>query len=114
MARQKKADSKNKKFNSEDNLKYLSRCYYYGILEDCEYPEVGGLILKVKVFTATPYFAGNSIIRIYVPTEMEDDVHYQLETGEKYWLLCAPYTIRLGKSYPHRVDLLLNWGSINS
>ena len=111
MGRTKKTQ-RNNSYNPEENLKYLSRCQYYGTLEDCEYPEVGGLILKFKVFTATSFYAVNVTIRIYVPTEMEDDVHYQMEIGERYWVLCSPYTIRLGKSYPHRVDLLLNFGKI--
>ena len=57
--------------NSNSNLKYLSRCQYFGKLIDYEYV-TEAMVLKLLVYTATEYFGGSSTIRIYVPTEMED------------------------------------------
>ena len=93
--------------NSNSNLKYLSRCQYFGKLIDYEYV-TGAMVLKLLVYTATEYFGGSSTIRIYVPTEMEDDLRRNLIVGNDYLVITAPYRININKQYRHRVDLLIN------
>lgn len=92
---------------SSSNYKYLSRCTYYGKLEDWEYVSEA-MILKFNIYTATEYYGGSSPIRVYVPTELEDRLTPELIKGENYFLITAPYRINLKQQYRHRVDLLLN------
>jgi len=97
----------------DSNLKYLSRCQYYGKLVDWEYPEgTDGLVLKFSVFTSTPYYSNRCTIRIYVPSDREDYIHEISEIGEEYLIIAAPYKIRMSRGYPHRVDLLLEIGKL--
>lgn len=93
--------------NGNSNLKYLSRCYYYGRLVDYEYAS-GAMILKLAVYTATEYYGGSSVIRVYVPTDMENDLQNNLIVGDKYLVVTAPYRIRYDQKYQHRVDMLIN------
>lgn len=99
----------NKSFSndSESNLKYLSRCQYYGVLENWEYVN-NGLVLVFKSYTATEYFGGTVKIRTYVPTDKEENVIHDIRVGERYFFITAPYKVRMAKGYPHRVDLLLH------
>ena len=62
---------------NQQNNKYLSRCQYYGKLIDWDYVEEC-MVLKFAVYTATEYYGNTSTIRIYVPTEMEDDIINEL------------------------------------
>lgn len=96
-----------KKQQVNSNLKYLSRCHYYGKLIDWEYVSEA-MVLVFNVYVATEYFGGNIPIRIYVPTEMENKLKNNLIVGESYYIIAAPYKIKLNKKYQHRVDLLLN------
>lgn len=110
--REKDTKKKNgkKKINyigSEENLKYISRSFYYGTLTDYEYIQQG-LVLKLACYTATKYTGTTAIIRAYVPTDMEDKIIDYLITGDKYFLITAPYKVRASSAYPHRIDLLLN------
>lgn len=93
--------------NSNSNLKYISRCQYYGKLQDYEYV-TGAMVLKFIVYTATEYFGGSSIVRVYVPTDLEEDLRRNLIVGENYLVITAPYRINFNKQYRHRVDLLIN------
>ena len=89
------------------NLKYLTRLYYYGKLLDWDY--VGEyMIIKLNTYTATEYFGGSNVIRLLVPTELENDIRNNLIVGEKYLALGAPYSLHFKKEYRHRVDLLLH------
>ncbi|MBQ2349966.1 MAG: hypothetical protein II393_01670 [Cytophagales bacterium] len=92
---------------SSENLKYLSRSYYYGTLTDYEYVS-GTLILKMAVYTSTAYYGNTSIIRVSVPTDLEEEIFDYLVTGDKYFLITAPYKVKASIGYPYRVDLLLN------
>ncbi|MCM1324185.1 MAG: hypothetical protein NC218_08480 [Acetobacter sp.] len=95
------------KNDSNHNLKYLTRCYYYGTLKDWDY--VGeALVIQLQTYTATEFFGGSNTIRIYVPTDIQQDVLNELIVGENYFLICAPYKLKFKKTYKHRVDLLLN------
>lgn len=89
------------------NLKYLSRSYYYGKLLDYEFVSEA-MILKFSVYTASEYFAGNNIIRIYVPTSLELDLQQALRINSNYFIVAAPYRVRFNKTYQHRVDMLMN------
>ena len=91
---------------NEDN-KYLTRCYYYGELQDIDYVN-GALVLKFLSYTATKYFGNHSPIRIYVPSELEDRLVHELIVHDNYYIVAAPYRIQFNKQYKHRVDLLLN------
>ena len=93
--------------HSNSNLKYLSRCQYFGKLLDYEFVSEA-MILKLLVYTATEYFGGSSTVRVYVPTEMEDDLRRNLIVGNNYLIITAPYRINFNKQYRHRVDLLIN------
>lgn len=93
--------------NSNSNLKYLSRCQYFGKLLDYEYVS-DAMILVLNVYTASEYFGGNVKVRVYVPTEMEDDLRRNLVVGENYFIVTVPYRINFKNTYRHRVDLLLN------
>lgn len=95
------------KNNINSNLKYLTRCQYYGQLLDWEYVS-DAMVLVFKVYTATEYFGNSSKIRIYVPTKLEQKLAEELETGENYLVITAPYRINFKENYRHRVDLLLN------
>lgn len=115
MSDEKKNNKKNKKIQnkkvnfigSKENLKYISRCFYYGTLKDFEYVN-GGLVLKMAVYTATKYTATTTIIRMYVPSDLEEHIIDLLECGSNYWTICAPYKVRGAQNYNYRVDLLLN------
>jgi len=91
----------------DTNLKYHTRCQYYGKLIDWEFIS-GAMILKLACYTATEYFGGSNTIRLYVPTEIEQDLMRELVVGEKYLAIAAPYKLLFKKEYRHRVDLLLN------
>lgn len=92
--------------NVNSNLKYLSRCQYYGTLENWEYVS-DAMVLIFKVYTATEYFGRESKIRIYVPDKLELKLSKELEVGENYLVITAPYRINFKEKYRHRVDLLL-------
>lgn len=98
---------KTNKDNSKSNLKYLSRCMYYGKLHDYEFVSEA-MILVFNVYTASEYFGGSTNIRVYVPTELEKELQQNLIVGENYLLFTVPYRIKFNKKYNHRVDLLLN------
>lgn len=93
--------------DSKQNLKYLSRCHYYGKLLDWEYVE-GAVVLKFRVYTATEFFGKSTTIRIYVPTDLEDIVNRELIAGDFYYVICSPYKLTLKRKYYHRVDMLIN------
>lgn len=93
--------------NSKSNLKYLSRCQYFGKLTDYEYVSEA-MILVFNIYTASEYFGGSTNIRVYVPTELEKELQQNLIVGENYLLFTVPYRIKFNKKYNHRVDLLLN------
>lgn len=97
----------NSNSDNSSNLKYLSRCQYYGKLLDYEYVSEA-MVLKLAVYTATEYFGGSSVIRVYVPTDIENDVKNNIIIGENYLVITAPYRINFNKKYRHRVDLLIN------
>lgn len=88
------------------NLKYLSRCQYYGKLENWEYVS-DAMVLIFKVYTATEYFGNESKIRVYVPDKLELRLSNELEVGENYLVITAPYRINFKEKYRHRVDLLI-------
>lgn len=94
--------------NSNSNLKYLSRCQYYGKLLDWDYIDYGAMVLKFQVYTATEYYGKSTVIRLYVPSEMEDRLKDNLVQGYNYLIIAAPYRLNFKKTYRHRVDLLLN------
>lgn len=93
--------------NTNSNLKYLSRCQYYGKLVDMDYVSEA-LVLLFSVYTASEYFGGSTNIRVYVPTDIEPRLIEELVTGENYFIITAPYRINFKRKYPHRVDLLLS------
>lgn len=93
--------------HNKNNYKYLSRCQYYGKLEDYEYVS-DAMVLKFIVYAASDYFGGSIPIRVYVPTELENEVRDNIIVGESYLVQCVPYRINLNGKYRHRVDLLLN------
>ena len=94
------------KNNTNSNNKYLSRCQYYGKLENWEYVS-DAMILIFKVYTATEYFGNESKIRIYVPDKLELKLNNELIIGENYLVITAPYRINFKEKYRHRVDLLI-------
>lgn len=104
----KKLQNKKVEFiGSAENLRYISRSFYYGVLKDYEY--VGdGLVLKMGVYSASRYQGTYSIVRVYVPTDLEQQIIDFLITGDNYFLITAPYKARGAKDYQYRVDLLLN------
>lgn len=87
--------------------KYLSRCQYYGTLEDWEYVS-GAMVLVFLVYTATEFFGKQQRIRVYVPTDLENKLARELEQGENYLVITAPYRVTFKNEYRHRVDMLLN------
>ena len=93
--------------NISSNNKYLSRCQYYGTLENWEYVN-DAMVLIFKVYTATEYFGNETRIRVYVPTKLELKLNNSLEVGANYFVITAPYRINFQKKYRHRVDLLIN------
>lgn len=95
-----------KKNNINSNLKYLSRCQYYGKLENWEFVS-DAMVLIFKVYTATEYFGNESKIRVYVPDNLELKLNNELEVGENYLVVTAPYRINFKQKYRHRVDLLI-------
>lgn len=99
--------SKINKISPEENFKYLSRNYYYGKLVDWEYVN-DCMVLKFNVYTATQYYGNSTMIRIYVPTDMEEYLSDRLITGDGYFIISAPYRVHMNKKYQYRVDLLLN------
>lgn len=106
MTRKKQTRSP-KKSGAEENLKYLSRNFYYGKLVDWEFVS-DAMVLIFSVYTATQYFGKSTNIRVYVPTDMEDELCEKLVTGDNYFIISVPYKIKLSVGYQHRVDLLLN------
>lgn len=95
-----------KNFTSS-NLKYLTRCYYYGRLQDIEYVS-GATVLLFQTYTSTEYYGTKNLIRIYVPTDIDNDMNERLVTNENYFVIAAPYRLSLGAGYKHRVDMLLH------
>lgn len=95
------------KKNCNSNLKYLTRCHYYGKLIDYEYIS-NAIVLKLKVYTATEYYGNSNIIRVYVPTDLENIIKDRLIINENYLVIAAPYKIRFADNYRHRVDMLIN------
>lgn len=93
--------------NNNSNLKYLTRCQYYGKLLDYEYVSEA-MILVFNCYTASEYFGGNTPIRIYVPTDLENKLKQVLVSGANYFIIAAPYRVQYNKQYRHRVDLLIN------
>lgn len=89
------------------NNKYLSRCQYYGTLEDWEYVS-GAMVLVFLIYTATEFYGKQQRIRIYVPTDLENKLSRELEQGENYLVVAAPYRVVFKNEYRHRVDMLLN------
>lgn len=89
------------------NLKYLTRCYYYGRLVDIEYIN-GATVLILQSYTATEFYSNNNTIRLYVPTDLDSKLNERLVTNENYFVIAAPYRLSLGAGYKHRVDMLLN------
>lgn len=98
---------KNGKQNNSSNLKYLTRCHYYGKLIDYEYVS-GAIVLKLKVYTATEYYGNSNIIRIYVPTDLENTIKDRVIINDNYLVIAAPYKVRFADNYRHRVDMLIN------
>ena len=92
---------------NQNNKKYLSRCQYYGKLIDWDYIEEC-MVLKFAVYTATEYYGNTSTIRIYVPSDMENDIINELFKGDNYFIIASPYRVTFKQVYKHRVDLLLN------
>ena len=92
---------------NQQNNKYLSRCQYYGKLIDWDYVEQC-MVLKFAVYTATEYYGNTSIVRVYVPTEMEDDIINELFKGDNYFIIAAPYRVTFKQTYKYREHLLLN------
>lgn len=93
--------------NPNSNLKYLTRSYYYGKLLDYEFVS-GAMILKIACYTLSEYFGGTNIIRIYVPTSLEDILQSTLRINSNYFIVAAPYRVNFNKKYQHRVDMLIN------
>lgn len=104
----KRNNKRPERISPEENLKYISRSFYYGKLTDWEYTEQGAMVLKMAVYTATTYYGNTSTVRVYVPTDMENDLMDKLITGDNYLIITSPYRVKLSKGYQHRVDLLLN------
>lgn len=92
--------------NINSNNKYLSRCQYYGKLENWEYVSEA-MVLIFKVYTATEYFGNESKIRVYVPDKLELKLSNELIIGENYLVITAPYRVNFKQKYRHRVDLLV-------
>jgi len=90
-----------------DNLKYLTRCHYFGKLVDWEYVNES-MVLKLLVYTATQYYGNSTYIRIYVPDNYERHLADKLITGDNYFVVASPYRVHFNKKYPYRVDLLLD------
>lgn len=88
------------------NLKYLSRCQYYGKLLDWEYVS-DAMVLVFQVYTATEFYGKQQKIRVYVPTKLQDKLSLELEQGENYLVVSAPYRVTFKNEYRHRVDMLL-------
>lgn len=97
----------NNKNNINSNLKYLSRCQYYGTLETWEYVS-NAMVLIFNVYTATEYYGNTSKIRVYVPEKLEYKLSQELSVGDKYLVITSPYRINFKERYRHRVDLLLS------
>ncbi len=95
------------KLNNNTSLKYLTRCQYYGKLIDYEYVS-DAIVLKFQVYTATEYYGSSNIIRIYVPTDLENVIKDRIILNENYLIIAAPYKIRFADNYRHRVDMLIN------
>ena len=100
-------NTRNNLTRGTNNYKYLSRCHYYGTLKDIEYIS-DAMVLVFKCYIATEYYGGNTNIRVYVPTELEDKLQQSLITGNEYFIVAAPYRITFKQKYQHRVDLLIN------
>lgn len=95
------------KKQTNSNTKYLTRCQYYGKLIDYEYVS-NAIVLKLKVYTATEYYGNSSIIRIYVPSDLENTIKDRIIINENYLIIAAPYRVRFADNYRHRVDMLIN------
>lgn len=94
--------------NFGSNIKYLTRCHYYGKLLNWDYICDGSMVLVFNTYTATEYYGNNCTIRVYVPTALEHRLANELTVGDSYYLITAPYRVQFHKTYKHRVDLLLN------
>lgn len=98
---------KNIKNYETSNLKYLTRCQYYGKLIDIEYVSEA-TVLIFQVYTATEFYGNKGTIRIYVPTDLENRINNNVVINEKYFIIAAPYKLTFAQNYKHRVDMLLN------
>lgn len=107
MVKKKKQNKKINYIRSEENLKYLSRSFYYGTLNTYEYIN-GGLVLKLICYSASAWHGGSTVIRVYVPSDLENEIIDYLECGGNYFLITTPYKVKASSGYPYRVDLLLN------
>lgn len=106
----KKRSNRNKDVNfigSKENRKYISRCFYYGTLKDFEYVN-DGLVLKIACSVTTVYTSSTVIVRVYVPSDLESQIIDNIECGNNYSLIAAPYKVCFARKYPYRVDLLLD------
>lgn len=101
-------NSKITHIDSSMNLKYLSRCHYYGKLIDMDYTEGGALVIKLSCYVATSCTGNVSSIRLYVPTDMENEIINYLNIGENYYVISAPYRVSGMQKFSTRVDLVLN------
>lgn len=91
----------------KSNLKYLTRCHYFGKLKDIEYIS-DAMVLVFSCYVASEYFGGTVPVRTYVPTEIEQRLLNQITVGADYYIITAPYRVTFKQKYQHRVDLLLN------
>lgn len=107
-----KKETKNNKqkverISPDEQIKYLSRCYYTGKLKDWEYVN-GCMVLKLIVYSACQYFGGSTVVRLYVPTDLEEKIENELEQNEIYSVVAIPYKVSANKLYQYRVDLVLH------
>lgn len=98
--------NKKNKNTAEFELRYLNRLFYYGKITNLDSVE-GALIITLKCYTASRYFGGYNNVRIYVPSDLENDIVREVTIGDDYFAICAPYRVTFKMTYRHRVDLLL-------
>ena len=65
------------------------------------------MILELITYTATEYFGSSQVMRIYVPTELENILSKVLIIGDNYYIIASPYKLRFAEQYRHRVDMLI-------
>ena len=106
MSKSQSNSSNSKKNTAEFELRYLNRLFYYGKITNLDSVE-GALIITLKCYTASRYFGGYNNVRIYVPSDLENDIIREVTIGDDYFAICAPYRVTFKMTYRHRVDLLL-------